>query len=192
MVKLVVGLGNPGVQYLLTRHNVGFMVIDLLAQIWRVKLNGSKNHSIYGIGPGEVYLVKPQTHMNSSGLAVKEWLDDGFRAQEMLVIHDDIDLSFGEVRIKVGGGTAGHKGLNSIVEEIGEYEFPRVRVGVGRPKGREHDHQAIVDYLLSPFTPEEKEELVSIINLGADMVETILRKGMDKALAKEWRLERRG
>ena len=182
MVKLVVGLGNPGPEYLFTRHNVGFMVVDLLAQRWGVKLKKRGFSSIYALAPQGVYLVKPQTYMNESGEAVKKWISQGFLPQEMLVIHDVIDLPLGTVRIKAQGGTGGHKGLQSIVQASGTDAFPRIRVGVGRPVGREHDHQAIIDFLLSPFEPHEEETLVEALRLAAKGVEAVLRKGLDGAM----------
>ncbi len=182
MTRLVVGLGNPGTKYLFTRHNVGFMVIDVLAKRWRVEKEKKECHSLYGLSPKGVYLVKPQTYMNESGKAVKCWMDKGFLPQEMLVIHDDIDLPLGAIRLKYGGGTGGHRGLNSIVEKIGTREFARLRLGVGRPPGREHDHNAIVDFLLSPFLPQEEEKVITLLRHAADAVETVLRNGLDRAM----------
>ncbi len=182
MVKLVVGLGNPGARYAFTRHNVGFMVVDVLAQRWNVRISEGGCGSLFArIGDG-VYLIKPQTYVNESGKAVVDWMSRGFSPQEMLVVHDDIDLPFGVVRVKHRGGTGGHRGLQSIIEEIGSEGFPRVRVGVGRPAGREHDHQAIVDFLLSPFGPEEEGALIDALRLAADAVEMVLRKGVNYAI----------
>jgi len=182
MVKLVVGLGNPGPEYLFTRHNVGFMVVDLLAQQWEIKLKKRGFSSLYALAPQGVYLVKPQTYMNESGEAVRKWISQGFLPQEMLVIHDDIDLPLGTVKIKARGGTGGHKGLQSIVQETGTEAFPRIRIGVGRPVEREHDHQAIIDFLLSPFEPHEEEALLKALRLAAQGVEAVLRKGLDGAM----------
>jgi PTH1 family peptidyl-tRNA hydrolase len=181
MIKLVVGLGNPGNRYLFTRHNVGFMVVDVLATRWEVDVKKRACESLYGVSSG-VHLVKPQTYMNESGRAVECWMKKGFHPQEMLVIHDDIDLPLGTLRLKRGGGSGGHKGLGSIIEAIGTGDFARLRIGVGRPPGREHDHQAIVDFLLSPFTPQEQEELATILGHAARAVETVLRKGLDIAM----------
>jgi len=181
MIKLVVGLGNPGSRYLFTRHNVGFMVVDLLARRWEVELEDRGCQSLYGVSPDGVYLVKPQTYVNSSGKAIRAWVNRGFSPREMLVVHDDIDLPFGVVRLKFGGGSGGHKGLRSIMEEIGTGDFARLRIGVGRPPGREHDHEAIVDFLLSPFS-SQREDLMATLRLAADAVETVLRKGLDSAM----------
>ncbi len=182
MIRLVVGLGNPGSRYLFTRHNVGFMVVDVLAMRWNVGVDSHGCRSLYGISEDGVHLVKPQTYMNESGKAVKEWMARGFPPREMLVIHDDIDLPLGAVKLKFGGGSGGHRGLQSIMDELGTGDFARLRVGVGRPPGREHHHDAIVDFLLSPFLPEEEEDLVAILRSAADAVETVLRKGLDKAM----------
>lgn len=182
MIKLVVGLGNPGSRYLFTRHNVGFMVVDVLAIRWGVNVTKRVCQSLYGTSPHGVHLVKPQTYMNESGKAVKCWMEKGFTPQEMLVVHDDIDLPLGVLRLKPRGGTGGHRGLKSILEEIGTGDFPRLRIGVGRPPGREHDHDAIVDFLLSPFSPQEEEKLTIILGHAADAVETVLRKGLDRAM----------
>jgi len=182
MIKLVVGLGNPGNKYLFTRHNVGFMVVDVLATRWQVKVNRKGCQSLYGTSADNVHLVKPQTYMNESGKAVKCWIAKGFSPREMLVIHDEIDLPLGTLKLKAGGGTGGHKGLLSITEELGTEEFARLRIGVGRPPGREHDHDAIVDFLLSPFSLQEQETLLPLLGHAADAVETILRKGLDRAM----------
>ena len=179
---MLVGLGNPESRYLFTRHNVGFMVMDLLSRSWGVKIDRREHRSLFGVSGDGVYLVKPQTYMNASGRAVKEWLDQGFSPPEMLVVHDDIDLELGRVRIKRGGGAGGHRGLESIIQYIGTGDFPRVRVGVGRPPGREHHHDAIVDFLLSPFTAREEDDLAESLRLTVQVVETLLRKGLDRAM----------
>jgi len=182
MIKLIIGLGNPTAEYIFTRHNMGFMVVDFLAQRWGIKINKKRYESLYGTKSDGIYLIKPQTFMNLSGVAVKKWLEEGFDVTDILVIHDDIDLPFGEIRMKEKGGTAGHKGLISIVEEIKRDDFLRLRVGIGRPKGLEHDRQAILEFVLSPFSEEEKNELVVILNKAVDIVETILRKGVKEAM----------
>jgi PTH1 family peptidyl-tRNA hydrolase len=181
-VRLLVGLGNPEARYLFTRHNVGFMVLDLLGKGWGVKIDRREYNSLFGVSEDGIYLIKPQTYMNASGRAMKEWMQQGFLPDEMLVIHDDIDLELGRVRIKRGGGAGGHRGLESIIQSIGTGDFPRVRVGVGRPPGREHQHEAIVDFLLSPFTNEQEDSLVGSLRLAVQIVETILRKGLNEAM----------
>ncbi|RLJ69786.1 PTH1 family peptidyl-tRNA hydrolase [Hydrogenivirga caldilitoris] len=170
MIKLVVGLGNPGKEYENTRHNVGFMVIDELAS--RLKL---KNYTEEGlshlyrarIGGREVLLAKPQTYMNNSGLAVINLLEDyNIRPAEMLVIYDDLDLPLGMTRLRLEGSSGGHKGVESIIKNIKTEKFPRLKIGIGRPKTKGD----VVKYVLSPFSKEEQELARAVIKKAAECV----------------------
>jgi PTH1 family peptidyl-tRNA hydrolase len=173
---LVVGLGNPGREYAETRHNIGFMVMDELARRWaisgwRSKFGGEvAQHK-------DVVALKPQEYMNLSGQAVQR--TKGFyKVDQVIVIHDEIDMPFGKLRVKVGGGHGGHNGLRSIVENIGA-EFIRVRCGVGKPaQGKER----VVGHVLGGFSKEEKEALPFVIGEAADAVELILVRGTTAAM----------
>src|SRR5512139_3306623 len=152
----VVGLGNPGSEYAGSRHNVGFAVVEELARRWRLSLGRPKRaiRLAEGVVAGEhVALIEPQMYMNVSGPALIR-SGQAIEIERLIVVHDDLDLEFGEIRVKRGGGTAGHHGLESIVECYGP-EFIRVRLGIGRPR----PGSAGVDYVLSKFEEQEHERL---------------------------------
>jgi len=179
-VKIVVGLGNPGSQYEKTRHNVGWMVLDRLAD--RAGWSGrGRNRDAAAIVQGrfnglDLVLVKPLTFMNESGLAVRKILArERAPLNEMLVVVDDFALPFGKLRFREGGSAGGHNGLRSIVEELGTEKFSRLRVGIGQP-----DADAI-DHVLSQFTRGEKVRLSELLDASADAVETWAREGVNKA-----------
>jgi PTH1 family peptidyl-tRNA hydrolase len=179
-VKIVVGLGNPGSQYEKTRHNVGWMVLDRLAD--RAGWSGrGRNRDAAAIVQGrfnglDLVLVKPLTFMNESGLAVRKVLArERAPLNEMLVVVDDFALPFGKLRFREGGSAGGHNGLRSIVEELGTEKFSRLRVGIGQP-----DADAI-DHVLSQFTRGEKVRLSELLDASADAVETWAREGVNKA-----------
>ena len=181
-MKLVVGLGNPGEKYNATRHNIGFLIIDRLAERHRVGVDKIKNNSLTGRGiiAGEqVIMAKPQTFMNLSGEAVRplfSYVD--IETEAVIVIHDDLDLEFGRIRIKSGGGHGGHNGIRSIISHLGSKDFIRVRVGIGKPPPRWN----VSDYVLSPFTADEREHLHHILEKSADAVEAIISDGALKAM----------
>ncbi|BAT72402.1 peptidyl-tRNA hydrolase, PTH1 family [Thermosulfidibacter takaii ABI70S6] len=184
--KLIVGLGNPGPQYKYTRHNFGFLVVDLLTEEWSIPLDKEAEFSVYGHGyvkDVEVYLIKPLTYMNCSGVALKEWFERyPVTENNVLVVHDDLDLPEGHVRMKKGGGHGGHRGLMSIFEETGKSGFARVRIGTGRPPGKERDREAIVEWLLSPLDPEKIKELEISFRKAARCVEDFVLYGIDRAM----------
>ena len=177
-MHVVVGLGNPGKTYADTRHNVGFLVVAELARRWRWQL-GPAQHGLRmsegRIGDEAVMLVEPQTYMNRSGDPVAALSD--VRDRDLIVIHDDLDLGLGRIRVKFGGGTAGHHGLDSVVEYFGT-GFTRVRVGVGRP----YEGADTVSFVLSKFTLEELEVVNEAVHDAADAVECILREGTSAAM----------
>ena len=152
---LILGLGNPGPRYELTRHNVGFWVVDNLADKYNIPLRSHKYFSVYGkgkVGGLEVVLAKPITYMNESGKAAKSLLSAfNISPKHMLVIHDDIDLPLGKIKKKFNGGDGGQRGIRSTIQSMRTGEFGRVRVGIGRPE----DKDDIVDYVLSPFDQED-------------------------------------
>lgn len=188
-MKVVVGLGNPGRQYAETRHNVGWMVADRLAERanWSDRpARGASAAIVSGRYRGlDVALVKPQTFMNLSGLAVRKALVR-FRApmEDLLVVVDDFALPFGKLRFREGGSSGGHNGLESIIEELGSNRFARLRVGIGDPAGR------AVDHVLSRFHADERRELDEVIDAAADAVEEWARLGTNKAAThwNAWRL----
>ena len=184
MVYLVVGLGNPGRRYAATRHNIGFMVLDKLAAKLEIDLKQKSFNSLWGKGnlaEHSILLAEPQTFMNLSGTAVRQ-LQSFFKTDisNLIVIHDDLDLPFGSVRLKAGGGTAGHKGLASIESNLGTTGFIRVRLGIGKPV----DKSRIEGYVLEPFREEEQEVLPDIVSLAADASAEIVLNGLQKAVSK--------
>jgi len=174
---LIVGLGNPGGDYTGTRHNIGFAIIDELVSSLDSGSKYTKFNSIAvraGHGGHSLLLLKPQTFMNNSGSAVRSALDFlGGELESMLVVHDDIDLEFGCIRIKSGGSTAGHRGLESIFQNTGNLSFDRLRFGVGRPPGK----MEASDYVLRLFNRGEKEELGPLTGLAVDMIKDYVEKG---------------
>ena len=161
---LIIGLGNPGPRYELTRHNIGFLIADSLAEKQRIALSQSKYKALYGEGEIEgcqVMIVKPMTYMNNSGQAAKLILSAlGISPNRVLVIHDDIDLIVGKVKIKNGGGNGGHKGLSSIDESIGR-NYKRLRIGVGHPGSKE----LVSSHVLEKFNREDRKIIDNIIEL---------------------------
>jgi PTH1 family peptidyl-tRNA hydrolase len=179
---MVVGLGNPGKAYADTRHNVGFRVIDHVASRFAISVQQKKFDSLYGRGMIrgiDVILAKPMAFMNRSGIPVKT-LFDYFKIsmRDTLVIHDDIDLAFGRLKIKRKGGDGGHKGLRSIMDAFGGGEFTRLRVGIGR----ETVERSVTDHVLGRFLAEEKQLLESIIERSLDAVLAILCEGTTQAM----------
>jgi len=181
-VKLIVGLGNPGEQYQASRHNLGFLTIDYLAGRHGISLQRRGFDSFLGqgrIGNEAVLLAKPQTFMNLSGAALEK-LQAYFRTEteDLLVIHDDLDLPFQTVRLKKDGGSGGHKGLASIIERLGNSGFVRVRVGIGKPARK----GMIESYVLSPFTTEEQRELPNILTAAGNAASEIVGNGIESAM----------
>lgn len=175
---LIVGLGNPGPAYAATRHNIGFMVIDELCRRHRVQSVSKSSFEGELFKMGEHFLLKPTTYMNLSGksvLAVKNF----YKIDDVIVIHDDLDLPFGALRFKVGGGHGGHNGLKSADAAIGQ-NYTRVRMGIGKP---EHKSQ-VADYVLHPFTPEESQLLSEWISKAADAVEMLLHTDCNGVASK--------
>ncbi|MGE4472056.1 MAG: aminoacyl-tRNA hydrolase [Sulfuricurvum sp.] len=175
---LIVGLGNPGSTYASTRHNVGFMVIDELCRRHSVQNISKSSFEGELFKMGSHFLLKPTTYMNLSGrsiLAVKNF----YKVDEVIVIHDDLDLPFGALRFKKGGGHGGHNGLKSADGAIGA-DYVRVRMGIGKP---EHKSQ-VADYVLHAFNPEEGKKLPIWIQNAADAVEMLLIKNVEEVASK--------
>jgi len=181
-LKLIAGLGNPGRAYAATRHNIGFMVVDRLAADYGIGVERSKFNARFGRGTIEgraVILAKPQAYMNRSGLPLSQ-LTRFFKipCTDLIVIHDDMDIAFGRIKIKQKGGSGGHKGIRSLREAFGDDRFVRVRVGVGRPTA----HQDAADYVLANFSPAERRMLDEVIAQAREAVVTILREGAQVAM----------
>jgi PTH1 family peptidyl-tRNA hydrolase len=181
MTRLVVGLGNPGPEYALTRHNAGWMVVDLLAEnlgvtYWKVEAGAKVGHVRFG--DDDLVLAKPQSFMNVSGKPVEHLLDAySVSADEVVVVHDDLDLPEGVVRAKTGGGHGGHNGLRSLTERVGG-DFLRVRVGIGRPPGRMDP----ADFVLEKMGREARERLETTVPEAAQCVMHVLEKGVSSAM----------
>lgn len=181
-VHLVVGLGNPGSTYKRTRHNVGFMVVDQIAQDFSIALVKQKFDTVFGRGSVddvEVVLAKPMAFMNRSGPQVHK-IAKYYRilSEDMLVVHDDIDLAFGRIKIKEKGGDGGHKGVRSIIDAFGGGDFVRLRIGVGRPEAGIN----AADHVLGKFSLKETKVLHRIITEARDAVGTILCKGAKEGM----------
>ncbi len=216
-IRAIVGLGNPGKQYAATRHNVGFMVIERLAErlgvSWSGKFNGnlargrmmwrdSAGAGSTGAGSGgasgerDLILLQPLQFMNLSGHATQAMAQFyGIKPAELLVIHDDLDLPFGKVQLKVGGGHGGHNGLRSLVAQLGSPEFARLRIGIGRPgsdasaggraaerEGAKGGDDAVANWVLSPFSPSERAELPGVVDKAVQAAESAVQLGLAAAM----------
>ena len=189
-MKLIAGLGNPGRGYANNRHNVGFMCLNYFAKKQGIRFDKKRGKARIGMGEiagTKVALARPQTYMNLSGqsvcLLVKKF---DINLNDLLVIHDDLDLPLGKIRIRQGGGSAGHKGINSITTELGSQDFIRIRVGIGRPNiiggSAEISEADIIAYVLSDFTPEEKQPITQAITRVSEAVLCILTEGLTAAM----------
>ncbi|AFS79379.1 peptidyl-tRNA hydrolase Pth [Gottschalkia acidurici 9a] len=181
---VVVGLGNPGSKYDGTRHNVGFDVIDILANRHNVKINKIKFKSVYGevnLGNEKVMFVKPQTFMNRSGESVLE-ISNFFKVpvENIIVIVDDIDIGLGALRIRSKGSAGSHNGMKSIIYLLQKDNFPRVKIGVGKPEvGRD-----LADFVLGRFNKEEQIIMDEALNKAADSIECLIKEGIDSSMNK--------
>jgi peptidyl-tRNA hydrolase, PTH1 family len=190
-MKIIMGLGNPGGQYRSNRHNVGFRCIDQLSEKYDIKTKKLWCQSDTGrgvISGNEVLLAKPRTFVNLSGNAALCMVDKlNCTAEELLVIHDDLDLPTGRLRIRLGGKSGGHRGVRSIIDRLGGEDFYRLRIGISRPS---RDSQTtyyedeIVDYVLGNLDPQEEELMQSAINRACEAVECILAEGLTAAMNK--------
>ena len=179
---LFVGLGNPGLKYALTRHNTGFWVIDEMAARGKVNLREIAGRSCLArakFAGREVILAKPLTFMNRSGLAARALLRHfALKPEDLLVIYDDLDLPLGRLRLRPKGGSGGHRGLASIINFLQTADFPRLRLGIGRPEVTGSG----ADYVLSAFTPKEEEQILKTVQTAADALETFLAQGLQEAM----------
>ncbi|AFU16188.1 peptidyl-tRNA hydrolase [Bacillus toyonensis] len=175
-MKLIVGLGNPGREYELTRHNIGFMAIDELAKRWNISLNEQKFKGVFGAGfvNGEkVILLKPLTYMNLSGESIRPLMDYyKIDVDDFVVMYDDLDIPVGKLRLRMKGSAGGHNGVKSTISHLGTQEFQRIRMGIDRPK----NGMKVVDYVLGRFTSEEIPDVNHSIEKAADACEEWLNK----------------
>ena len=185
-MKLIVGLGNPGREYELTRHNIGFMAIDELAKRWNISLNEQKFKGVFGAGfvNGEkVILLKPLTYMNESGSAISQAVKFyKLQPEDILILHDDMDIPVGSLRIRKNGSGGGQKGMKSIINALGTDQIARVRIGVGHSEPG--NHAKVPDWVLSPVPKAEREEFERIISIAADAAAAWVNEPLDKVMNK--------
>ena len=181
---LIVGLGNPEEEYARTRHNMGFDVINKLSSNINIKVNKNKFNSIYGsgsIGGEKVILIKPQTFMNLSGIAIRDFKNFyKVDSKNIIVIYDDLDINPGIIKIRKKGGPGTHNGMKSVVHELQTEEFPRIRIGIGNPKYKND----LLNYILTQIPDEDYKVLETAISNAANSIECIIKNGIDTAMNK--------
>ncbi|MCC2686697.1 MAG: peptidyl-tRNA hydrolase [Paenibacillaceae bacterium] len=180
----IIGLGNPGKQYEATRHNVGFMAIDRLAEKWKIPLDRNKGKYVMGegkVGEERVYLLKPMTFMNLSGEAARSFADY-YKADidRVIVIYDDLDTPLGSIRLRYQGSSGGHNGIKSLIQHLGTQNFKRVRIGISRPE----PGGQVIDYVLSPFKKAEQVALDEALNRTVEACDYLLDHSFDATMAK--------
>ncbi|MCR6545343.1 aminoacyl-tRNA hydrolase [Dehalobacterium formicoaceticum] len=180
-MKIIVGLGNPGSQYEATRHNVGFMTLDLLAENLNIDFRKQAHFSTVGegrVGGEKVLLMKPMTFMNLSGRAVRDAVDFyKVDLTDLLIIYDDMDLSPGRIRIRPGGSDGGHNGINSIISHLSGRQVARIKIGIGRP-----ERETTVKYVLMPFPDQDWDLVKPSIEKAAQAAEVWLKEGIEPAM----------
>jgi len=178
-VYLIAGLGNPGPEYKDTRHNIGSRVIALLSR--QIKVSLKDKHLQARIHGEKVILLCPVTFMNLSGIPIKDCLDSyGLDVEDILIIHDDLDLPIGRVKVAKNGGAGGHKGVLSVIEHLETSKFSRIKIGIGRPRAGE----TIEDYVLSSFYKEEKDTIEKVINLATNACRLFIAEGIESTMNK--------
>ncbi len=181
-MKIIVGLGNPGSKYRSTRHNIGFQFVDNVARQQGIILDRHECGAVTGWGhcnDVQLLLVKPQTFMNRSGVAVAALLQEhGATAADLVVVYDDLDLPLGRIRIRTNGSAGGHRGVSSIVEYLGSVPFCRIRLGIGRPP----EGVGVIDYVLSPFSEAEMADLGRVIDRASEALCCLVNQGAQAAM----------
>ena len=181
---LVVGLGNPGEEYENTPHNLGFRVIDLLAERHAIRVNRKDSKALTGVGEiagRPVMLAKPQTYMNLSGTSVEPLMaKHSLAAEDLILVHDELDLPWGEMKIKPRGSAAGHHGPESVIAHLGTTDFVRIRLGINPG----HKLRDGAEYLLSPIKRSQQEQAEELVGRGADAVASIIAEGVEKSMTK--------
>jgi PTH1 family peptidyl-tRNA hydrolase len=189
-MKLIVGLGNPGKVYAHNRHNVGFRCLNHFARLHSIRFDLRQCRTRIGlgeIGGAKLLLAKPRTFVNLSGKPVACLVrKHAIHLIDLLVIYDDLDLPLGKIRLRQSGGSGGHKGMNSIIADLGSEDFSRVRVGVGRPQVEEQpiNEDAIVNYVLSDFSPQEEAIIKPAIATVSEAIDCFLSQGIEAAMSK--------
>jgi len=189
-MKLIVGLGNPGSTYAHNRHNVGFHCLGYFARLHSIRFDHRQCRAKVGIGKArgeKLLLAKPGTFVNLSGDPVACLVHKhGISSSDLLVIYDDLDLPLGKIRLRQGGSSGGHKGMNSIISTLGSEDFSRIRVGIGRPQAEEQsiNEDAIVNYVLSDFSPTEEAIIKPVIARVAEAIDCFLTQGIDTAMSR--------
>ena len=186
-MKVIVGLGNPGREYAATRHNVGWWLIDHLADVWHFDgwKKDSESHVTNGtVGGVKVRLIKPQTYMNLSGQALRNYVRRPFWSPEkdLLVVVDEVQLPVGRTRIRARGSAGGHNGLKSVEQALGTREYARLRIGVGPSEERKGIYKDLAQFVLSPFARDERQDILALMPQLREMVETWLKDGVEKAM----------
>jgi PTH1 family peptidyl-tRNA hydrolase len=186
-LKVIFGLGNPGRQYEATRHNVGWWVLDHLADVWHFDGWRKDNDSLVTqgmLGLHRVRLVKPQTFMNLSGQALKTFLRRPFwaPAKDLLVVVDDVALPVGRYRLRARGSAGGHNGLKSVEQYVEGIEYPRLRIGVGPSEERKGIYKDLADFVLAPFAKDERETILDLMPRFTDACDLFVRDGIEKAM----------
>jgi len=187
-ITLIVGLGNPGENHARNRHNIGFMCIKHLARSSGISLNKKEGQARTGSGEvagKQVILARPQIFMNRSGQAVSHLVRKyQVTRDRLIIIHDDLDLPPGKIRIRQGGSSAGHRGIMSINDSLGGRDFTRIRIGIGRPDATEDKDAEVVDYVLGDLTPEEEKTFKEVIPRVSDAVHSLLTEGLDATMKR--------
>ena len=183
-MKLIVGLGNPGSQYELTRHNIGFIVIDFFAEFLQIRFKEGKGDWLEAKGKlndEDVYLLKPLTYMNNSGIAVREFIEmHDLNESDVLVVVDDFQIPLGMIRVRKDGSDGGHNGLSSIIYHLNSDEFPRMRIGIG--KNEDLKKEEFIDFVLGNFEKEEIEVIKKLIPVYIDCIKSFITDGVTKTM----------
>jgi len=189
-MKLIVGLGNPGKTYAHNRHNAGFQCLNYFARLHSIRFDRRQCRAKVGLAEvrdDKLLLAKPGTFVNLSGNSVAGLVHKHkIPLSNLLVIYDDLDLPLGKIRLRQSGGSGGHKGMNSIISALGSEDFPRIRVGIGRPQAEEQSmsEDAIVNYVLSDFSPQEEATIKPVIVKVAEAIDCFLSQGIEAAMSK--------
>ena len=189
-MKLIVGLGNPGKVYAHNRHNIGFRCLNYFARLHSIRFDHRQCRARIGLGEvrGEkLLLARPSTFVNLTGKPVACLVrKHDIPLSDLLVIYDDLDLPLGKIRLRQSGGSGGHKGMNSIISALGSEDFPRIRVGIGRPQVEEQSisEDAIVNYVLSDFSPQEEKVIKPAIAMVSEAIDCFLTQGVEAAMSK--------
>jgi PTH1 family peptidyl-tRNA hydrolase len=188
--QLIVGLGNPGPKYHRTRHNIGFDALDFLARRWQIPMSENRRfHGHFGSGrvrssPETLYFLKPSTYMNRSGQAIRAVLDwYKLPPESVFVIYDEMDLPVGRLRLRLSGSAGGHNGMKSAIAHLGTQNFPRLRLGIGKPKTPGEAEGETISHVLGTFSPSERRVMDEVLQLAGEAVELALKDGVEKAMS---------